>query len=112
MEIHEEERADFLQYQKAAGQGNTDAMYNLGLCYKTGTGVKADARQAVEWYRRAAELGSAAAMNNLGVCYENGTGVEKDARQALSWYDKGAGSGSSKAGENAEELRQKLELPL
>ena len=87
-------------------------MNNLGVCYKNGTGVEKDARQEVEWYRKAAELGSAAAMNNLGVCYENGTGVEKDARQALSWYDKGAESGSSKAGENAEELRQKLELPL
>jgi TPR repeat protein len=35
-----------------------------------GTGVTADAREAVRWYLRAAEVGHANAQINLGVCYK------------------------------------------
>ena len=31
-----------------------EAQYNLGVCYRDGTGVEKDDAEAVKWYRRAA----------------------------------------------------------
>jgi len=48
-----------------AEAGDADGMYRVGLFFEKGTGVAADAREAVEWYSRAAEAGHAGAQNNL-----------------------------------------------
>lgn len=56
-------------YRRAAEQGYADAQYNLGVCYKNGTGTQKDEAEAVKWYRLAAEQGHADAQYNLGWCY-------------------------------------------
>lgn len=43
--------------QKAAAQGNADAMQWLGVCYASGAGLEADANLAVMWIAKAASLG-------------------------------------------------------
>ena len=39
-----------LRYRLSAAEGNTDAQYNLGLCYRNGKGVQRDMVQAAKWY--------------------------------------------------------------
>ena len=42
-------------YRKSAEQGDAEAQYNLGNCYRYGEGVEQNYEKAVEWYRKAAE---------------------------------------------------------
>ena len=48
----------------------TEAQYNLGLGYKSGTGVEGDDAKAMKWLRRAAEADFAPAQYHLGGMYE------------------------------------------
>ena len=48
---------------KKAEAGNAEAMYELGVCYEHGKGVKKNIAEAVKWYRKAAENGCKRAMN-------------------------------------------------
>eukprot|EP01105_Mastigella_eilhardi_P011060 TRINITY_DN2551_c0_g1_i5.p1 TRINITY_DN2551_c0_g1~~TRINITY_DN2551_c0_g1_i5.p1 ORF type:complete len:349 (-),score=87.97 TRINITY_DN2551_c0_g1_i5:51-1097(-) len=75
-------------------------MFNLGVRYEAGTGVKQDGTQAVSWFRRAAEAGNTSAMNKLGVCYKKGTEVEKDDPQAVSWFKSAAEANNALAMNN------------
>ncbi len=55
--------------EQSAQLGNGNSMYNLGLLYQNGTGVKQDLETALSWYQKAADNGSVAAYVNLGVLY-------------------------------------------
>jgi tetratricopeptide (TPR) repeat protein len=69
-------------YRKAAGAGDTDAMFNLATLLRK----QGKERQAEQWFRKAADAGNTRAMANLGVLLaEQG---EED--QALQWYRKAA----------------------
>ena len=46
-------------YKKAAGEGDREAMFSLGLSYELGQGVEQDYTQAAHWYEPSAQLGSA-----------------------------------------------------
>ena len=52
-------------FEKSADLGNTDAMYNLGMCYEQGNGVTKDLSKAREWYTKAAAQGSEDAKTKL-----------------------------------------------
>ncbi len=41
--------------EQAAETGNTDAMYNLGVCYQNGQGVAPDLEAAYRWYEKATQ---------------------------------------------------------
>ena len=84
-------------YQKAAEAGNSDAQFNLALCYERGHGVEQDFSKAVYWYQKAAEAGNSDAQFNLALCYERGHGVEQDFSKAVYWYQKAAEAGNSDA---------------
>ncbi len=84
-------------YEKAAGQGNVDAMTNLGVLYADGQGVAQDYVKAREWYEKAAAKGDAYAMSMLGVLYDNGRGVAQDYVKAREWYEKAAAKGEALA---------------
>ena len=43
--------SDFEKNEKAAAEGDTDAMLYLAHCYMTGTGVAKDERKAFEWLK-------------------------------------------------------------
>ena len=55
-------------FRKSASMGSGWGTCNLGLCFEQGSGVKADAKQAVWLYEQAIEMGSVPAVCNLGVC--------------------------------------------
>jgi TPR repeat protein len=65
-------------FSQAAGKGNTDAMFWLGLCNMWGNGVATNMSEACAWYQKAAELGDGPSQYELGRCYYWGTGVKKD----------------------------------
>jgi TPR repeat protein len=56
-------------YRLAADQGNTNAQYGLGVCYRSGTGVGQNHAEAVRLWRLAADQGNAQAQSNLAKCY-------------------------------------------
>lgn len=45
-------RRSFLWYKRAAERGNEEAMWNVGLHYQRGIGVKKDLVAAAEWYEK------------------------------------------------------------
>jgi uncharacterized protein len=62
-------------FEKAATDGNTDAMNHLGRLYEQGLGVAQDCGKALEWFQKAADAGNTDAMLNLGQLYEKGLGI-------------------------------------
>jgi tetratricopeptide (TPR) repeat protein len=91
--MEDQDNKAFEWNQKAAEDGDTDAMSNLGVLYAKNL----EYEKAIFWYRKAAEAGNATAMFNLGKSYRNGEGVEKDNREAVSWYRKAAKAGNAAA---------------
>lgn len=83
--------------RKSAEQGNADAQYRLGFCYRCGYGVSKDYTEVVKWYRKAAEQGNADAQYNLGFCYKYGYGVSMDYTEAVKWYRKAAEQSNASA---------------
>ncbi len=72
-------------------------LYNDGLAYYNGYGVRKDYAEAVRCFRLAAEKGYAKAQNNLAICYYNGHGVKQDYSEAVKWYTLAANQGNANA---------------
>jgi hypothetical protein len=103
-------------FRHAAAEGDVDAMFNLGLCYKNGAhGVEKDAATAFSWFQRAATAetgtpgdggqhghgyGHATAQCNLAVCYYTGEGVSQDDVEAVRWFELAAAQGQAAAQHN------------
>ena len=68
-------------------------MFNLGLQYEHGQGVRQDYAKAREWYQKAADAGDRSAMNNLGMLYYGGNGVAQDYSKAREYFQKAADAG-------------------
>lgn len=73
--------------QKAAEQGERQAMYNLGISYHRGDiDGKVDIEKSLYLFRRAAEKGYGAACARLASIYLNGDdGVEQNMAKAKFW---------------------------
>jgi len=52
-------------FEKAAADGNTAAMINLGRLYEQGLGVAQDFGKALEWFQKAGGVGNPDATFNL-----------------------------------------------
>ncbi len=77
-----------------AGQGTSEAQFNLGYLYFIGKGVAQDHAEAARWYRKAANQGFLIAQFNLGHSCEKGLGVPQDDVQAHMWFDLAASRSS------------------
>lgn len=73
---------------KSIEQGNSDAMYALGLMHLKGNGnlVTIDEEKGAALMIRASRLGNADAHYNAAIAYEKGISVDKDDFAALSLY--------------------------
>lgn len=69
---------------------NADAMYNMGLLYMNGQGVKKDFKLAKKWFKRAAFYGSADAAYNLGTMYLGQKFGFPSKKDALYWFKQAA----------------------
>lgn len=82
-----EEQTAFECYRLACKLGNVVAMGNLGYCYQTGRGVKADNRLAAYCFERASELDDPGSMLKLGDFFFHGKGgLPKDRQRSMGYY--------------------------
>lgn len=82
-------------FEKAATDGNIQALYATAYMYEEGKGTAADPIKALFWYKKSAEQGDTDASDKLGNIYYYGKGVQKDYAVAFSWYNKAATAGNS-----------------
>ncbi|XP_055377807.1 uncharacterized protein LOC129609722 [Condylostylus longicornis] len=66
----------------ASNHHHPGGIFNLGVCYEKGLGVKKSLRRAMECYQVASGLGHPTAIFNLGVFYAQGLGGLKQDRNA------------------------------
>ena len=71
-------------FEKAAEQGNTVALRELGEIYQNGDSGVVDEAKAFSYFSRASVLGDPAAHVTLGLMYAEGMGVSRNAQRAIS----------------------------
>lgn len=78
---------------KAAEEGQTYAMFVLGVIYQKGKGVEKNNQIAFEWFTKSAKDGKGEypAMLLLGNYYYEGKEIPKDDLKAFYWWSKAAG---------------------
>ncbi|KAI9145207.1 hypothetical protein BKA69DRAFT_1121621 [Paraphysoderma sedebokerense] len=78
----------YVNWNRAANQGTTDARLKVGEYNFYGIGVEANEEKAVAYWTVAADVDkNAMAMWNLGWCFENGIGVVKDYHLSKRYYE-------------------------
>lgn len=84
-------------WEKMAGDGDGQAMNNLGVIYDQGQGVEPDAGRAAHWFAQAANAGNPSGMSNYGRMLEQGRGVPANPAEAARWFDLAARKGQAEA---------------
>lgn len=87
-------------FERIENYNDSNAYFNLGLCYADGDGVMRDYQKARYYYQKAANLGNASACNNLANMYKNGRGGYKSFSTAVSYYKTAADMGNAVACNN------------
>lgn len=77
-------------FGKAAGKGDANGLYNLGMCYARGLGSPRNDEKAFSCFRSAAEKGHPEAINNIGWFFREGRIVGKDPALSAKWFKKSA----------------------
>ena len=77
-------------FKQAAGQGDANGLYNLGMCHARGLGTPRDDEKAFSCFRSAAEKGHPDAINNIGWFFREGRIVGKDLDLSAKWFKKSA----------------------
>ncbi|MBE6615191.1 MAG: toll/interleukin-1 receptor domain-containing protein [Ruminococcaceae bacterium] len=83
--IETQQDIDLESIRKAAGRGEAQGMYLLGLAYLNGTGVNKNEVLGASWFLKAANLKHIDAMRQLVNCYRHGIGVTKSTSNAAYW---------------------------
>jgi TPR repeat protein len=77
-------------FKDAAGKGDANGLYNLGMCLWRGLGTERNYQAAFNCFRAAAEKGHPEAINNIGAFFRDGTIVDRDAELSAKWFAKSA----------------------
>ncbi|MCF0219808.1 MAG: SEL1-like repeat protein [Muribaculaceae bacterium] len=95
-----------VQYlQKAAEQNNSDALLDLGFCYRDGVGgLKSNLEKSFEYIYKAAEAGNTKAYCEVGMCYLQGYGTEQNYDQAFKCLSYAAQQGIPNAYKKYSEI--------
>ncbi len=72
-------------YEKAAAQGDSNALLNLGAIYATGDGVLTDYTKAIEYYKKSADFGNYLALENLAIMHFSAQGTAQDLIAAYTY---------------------------
>lgn len=76
----------FEEKEKAANEGNPDAMENLALLYLNGDkGTEVNPEKAYDWFLKCAETGNEQAMFNVGLLTAKGFGTRRNFTKAAKW---------------------------
>lgn len=107
---HNDEVMSWLQ--KAASQGERQAMYNLAISYHRGDiGEKPDIAKSTELFRRSAEKGYGAACSRYAILFLNGEdGVNKNLAVAKFWALEAYGLGDEQDGEVLKHILSEEDL--
>ena len=81
-------------FKSAAGKGDANGLYNLGMCHWRGLGVPRDDARAFACFRAAAEKGHPEAINNIGAFFRDGVVVDRNLPLATKWFAKSASYGN------------------
>lgn len=76
---------------------NRTALFNLGIAFEYGPGVRKNLRRAMGFYRRAADAGDPDARVALGYNLLNGIGAARDVKAAVRWYRMACADGNLSA---------------
>lgn len=77
-------------FSRAAGVGDANGLYNLGMCYARGLGTPRNDEKAFSCFRSSAEKGHPEAINNIGWFFREGRIVDKDLELSAKWFKKSA----------------------
>ena len=95
-------------WEKAADQGDPEALFNLALALRHGQGIAADPQRAFSLLLRAADEGLPPAQARLGLLYVTGDGVAQDSIEACKWFMIAAHGGDEGAVANSERAQGML----
>lgn len=84
-------------FEKAAAQGDGEAMWELGSVYVKGHGVDPDPARAVHWFQQGADVHHPNSVTSLAVMYATGSGVAQDFARAKRLYEQAAQLGDTHA---------------
>ncbi len=84
-------------WRKLARGGDAVAQYNLGVLYRSGTGVEPSDSEAHRWFMKSAEKGTAAAEFEVGKAFETGQGAPRSLSLAVTWITRAAEQGFAPA---------------
>lgn len=82
-------------YEKAADQGNIDAIYSLGYCYATGTGIEKNVERAEQLLTYAVDNGSVIAAAKMGSFYYWGDFFPEDRAKGYRYLKYAADNGDA-----------------
>ena len=63
-------------------------MFDIGLSYIKGDGVRRDSIEAEKWFQKAGEAGFKRAWFNIGLMHSRGDGVPKNIQKAITYLEK------------------------
>ena len=89
--------ADLEALHAEAERGGTEAQFQLGTAYLSGSSTEKDAAKALTWLTKAARAGHAGAQYALGDMHAAGRGVVADRVEAYFWFNIAARNGSDAA---------------
>lgn len=93
-QAQDDKEAAYLSALRKAEGGDAAAALEVARMYRDGTGVEANAGEALVWFRASAMGGNAVAMNLYGVQLWKGEGIKADKAQAVNWFRKASDQGS------------------
>ncbi len=89
-------------WQKAAEQGNPDALYQLGATWEAATSVPDNHANAIKYWKLAGEKGHVEALNRLTWLYTKTSGNGADDAEVMRWLKLAADKGSRDARKELE----------
>jgi len=99
--VAEDESEAMVWAQRAAAQGDVDAMFFIGTMYVFGDTVHQTVDdpdvEAAKWFFQAASRGHADAEYSLGLLFLAGKGVTQNQDEALKWINRAAEHGHASA---------------
>ena len=81
-------------FKKAADTGDSNGLYNLGMCYMQGYGCVQDQDLAYKCFLASAEAGHPESINNVGGFYRDGIVVRANPETAAKWFARSADLGN------------------
>jgi TPR repeat protein len=79
--------------KQAAELGNAESQYNLGYCYRAGSGIEQNIEKGIYWFSKSADQGFNDGLYQMMMAYGNGDGVEQNYNKAYEYGLKCAENG-------------------